>query len=166
MVGAGAGGERDEKRQRGDRGGRVDREAQGAGSFCTSWRHRGQYTLGGGRIEEGANGECLRMRLSMRRKNWERRFVGAWGIEGEILRCAQNDGVTATATANGPAKAGRYRWWGRLRGALVWLRNIGVVKTRGEGWGNCVGWRHEMLFVCGGAAAAGDVLPAMWDGGG
>jgi hypothetical protein len=80
--GVGAGGERDEKRQRGDRGGRVDREAQGAGSFWTSRRHRGQYTLGGGRIEEGANGECLRMRLSLRRKNWERRFAGVRGDRG------------------------------------------------------------------------------------
>ena len=54
--GAGMGGERGEKRQRGDRGGRVEREAQGAGSFWTSRRHRGKYTLGAGRIEEGANG--------------------------------------------------------------------------------------------------------------
>jgi hypothetical protein len=102
--GVGAGGERDEKRQRGDPGGRVDREAQGAGSFWTSRRHRGQYTLGGGWIEEGANGEYLRVRLSMGRKNWERRFAGCAGIEGEILRCAQNDGVTAKTKATGNSK--------------------------------------------------------------
>jgi hypothetical protein len=67
--------------------------------------------LGGGRIEEGANGECLRMRLSMRRKNWERRFAGCAGIEGELLRCAQNDGVTAKTKAKAKAKAtGNSKW--------------------------------------------------------
>ncbi len=57
--GAGAGGERDQKRQRGDRDGCVERQAQGAGSFWTAWRHRRQYTLGGGGIEEGVDYDPL-----------------------------------------------------------------------------------------------------------
>ena len=32
------------------------------------------------------------------------RFVGAWRIEGEILRCAQDDRVTATAKTSGYGK--------------------------------------------------------------
>jgi hypothetical protein len=68
---------------------------------------------------------------------------GCAGIEGEILRCAQNDGVTAKTKTK--AKATGNSKWAQLKlaatggeGGFVvrWFGygSIGVVKTRGEGW--------------------------------
>ena len=80
---------------------------------------------------------------------------------GEILRCAQNDGATSTAKskATGPAKAGRYRWCGRLRDALVeaskrWhgeilrcAQNDGAISTaKTKATGPAKAGRYRWLF--------------------
>jgi hypothetical protein len=45
------------------------------------------------------NAKAARLKPALQMQRLEERFAGCLGIEGEILRCAQNDGVTAKAMA-------------------------------------------------------------------